>query len=332
MKPSTSPRLTRPPVWTRVADDNGGGHSHTNFELLYFEGDQDEATRATLGAFGVAPEDGSEEYGPTLSFRTGSSFAELSWHERGCDWDPAAQKPIERHCGDSWLGRGPKLHTSEQWAARCESDIASAIAHSRDWRTPRHEKMACFDRMSTLAMATRSTVNGLVHKSRGASALELFEIYFSGSGADRAQGPHGAYVAGTMLECMAIAAHCALERLGGNNESPEAWRALADRLEGSDYEAIRVQIEGFFEVRALDDAMTMLMACPPPNVPWRADELAAGIGAASGASLMARFEQDPSFLRGASDLRPVVRAALERRLLDLQAEPGASHSAPGLRL
>lgn len=138
----------KPSCWTRVEDDTGGGHSMTHFERLYFEGSPDEAAAAILGAFGVAADCSTPEYGACLSFKSHPTFASASAVERGCAWRPGEREPREEDGGQSWR----PYATAEAWRAQCESDPQAAIAISQDHRRDRNGSMFVAGRAETLAM------------------------------------------------------------------------------------------------------------------------------------------------------------------------------------
>lgn len=260
--------------WTSVCDDTGGGHSLTNFELLYVQGDLDLAAAAIESGFGVARHAGTQEYGQALSFAHNETFAKASWHERGCGYDSAKKTPIEGPSGDSW--REPYTR-AEQWIAGCERSFKAARGHQRDWQASRYGKRFLCARVEALALALGWRMSA-DNDQRGIWTAQLIEAIRDGLAPLETNRE---VVAQSFADALRVASHIAREAHLGDQERPESWANAANMLRGADFTAARALASNDEVLQEqINSAQLRLAGFPDPSSTASAEEVLAGIGAA----------------------------------------------------
>lgn len=308
-------------VWTRVHDDTGGGSSLTQFQLLYFHGDEEMAARAVDSAFGVHRDDGSSMYGAALSFREESTFADASWHERGCVYDQAARRPIDAPCGQSWR---PYV-SAEDWLARCVHSVEQAIAHRHDSKAESHKKMFFCPRAESLALAIRAG-NLRDDKLSAAWSRELFERARSGL----PPGPNHSLIANGLAQVLREASLSNMARARGGKEPLESWLDLADALVPSDFALARALAADADDLHEIDWAHLRLAAYPESRPAHHGSFSLDGLDppALARLRLLSSPEESAAFEFERGAMRPRVLALLEGSELS-----GATHGAraPGTR-
>jgi hypothetical protein len=310
-------------IWTRVDDDTGGGQSLTGFPLLYFNGDDELAARAIESAFDVERHAGTDMYGSALGFRQDSSFAAVSWYERGCVFDTPARAMIEKDCGQPWR---PYV-TQSAWRDKCERSVDAAIAHRRAWSSQRHGKMFYCARPETLALAITCPSLSGDDEHKCSWGAELVALERSGLLCETNQRHLGAALASILSEASLVS----MARAQGDEEAPESWLALADRIQASDFHRARALCPRAEDLLEIDWAQLRFAAFPERrNTAW-------GSGAfdSLGAEDLARLR----FLAQANDsgaidyersiMRPRLMAMLEHAEIALISGASApSRSAP----
>lgn len=310
--------------WTRVYDDTGGGSSVTGHRLLYIEGDEALAGCAIHGAFGIEPDCSTDLYGSCLDFKSADSFAEASWHERGCDYDRALQKPIKADSRTAWR---PYAEPTD-WMRRCQRSIRLAREHHSAHQG--RDAMFYAERGEALALGILSGLLPYDHQLKADWALELLE-WSKSRGALEFKGilpDNVPFVAEALGVCIHQAGFCLSQAKLGNDEFPENWSRFAGRLQGTDlpwickhhpdpFGPLCVALAEFANGAPTINSLDLLGSLPAPLL-----------------NAMVQSRWNPVLN---DDLRRAAHAFMERAILDESKTTGPngiepSHSAGGPRL
>lgn len=301
--------------WTRVHDDTGGGSSMTGHRLLYIEGDEDLAGCAIHGAFGIEPDCSTDMYGSCLDFKTAESFAEVSWYERGCDYDRAQQKPIEADSLTAWR---PYLGAAD-WMQQCQRSIRLAREH----HSARQGRDAMFyaGRAEALALGILSGHLPDDHRLKADWALELLEWSKSDGGLEKKGilADNAPFVAEAFGVCIHQAGFCLAQAQAGNDEFPENWSSFAARIQGSDlpwickhhpdpFGPLCLALAEFVNAAPSIKSLDLLGSLPPALL-----------------SAMAQSRWNPVLK---DDLRSAALAFVERAILNESNIPAAKQTEP----
>lgn len=213
--------MSSTPIFCKVNDDTGGGHSLTQFGKLYFEGSSDEAALAIESSFDLTRDKSTPEYGSVFSFKESSDFAQLSGFDRGCLYNRETQQYEESPSGNSYY----KYKTVDQLKSHDSLSAAEAVAHRFNYQFDAAYPDVYLDRASTLILCLgHYTSADYSEKGDAATAfLNLISDDAYLTHLSRNLGPHiGPLLAG-FYECVDEARHCAEAFIHGDEEAPEGW-------------------------------------------------------------------------------------------------------------